>query len=391
MPLLTRLYDQAAFGVLAIFQSMLNIAHSVGVLGYHETIIIEKDEEKVKSLVRLCFILAFIMAVLVNAVLSIPLPYFLPYNGLKILLSAAIFFQLTNLIYTCWNVRTRHFKRNALYSVLQSVAIIVFQYVLFYGSSLNGMVIGLTLGYLAANMYMFINTRKVIIKRISRRDVLLVAKRYINFPKYFTFANFIESFSNNLPILFLTPLFSIQEIGLYGLAYKALAHGTSILSGNINHIIKSDMAAKRDTRRILPVYSKLMLLLVIIGGAISVIIGFFAPRIFSIVFGYEWEGSGYIAKMLIPLSFAFLLKGMGNATLRVFEKTKYMLCFSVISLALKLAALFIASKITQNFNYLILVYSLTACAVIICGELYLILCIKKHDDTILMKNEKPTN
>jgi O-antigen/teichoic acid export membrane protein len=362
---------------------VLSVAYSVGVLGYHEPIIIEKDDDKAKSIVKLCFVLAFMMALLIIAVLSIPLSYFMPYQNLKIILGAAIFFQLTNLIYTCWNVRTRHFKRNAIYAVLQSIAIIVFQYILFYLSPSHGMVLGLTLGYLASNVYMFIKIKKVIIKPEAREELFLVAKRYINFPKYFTLANFIESISNNLPILFLTPLFSIQEIGLYGLAHKVMSHGIQIFSGNIHNVIKADMTEKKDVQRIWPMYSMLLILLGGIGGIIFTVIAFFAPKIFSIFFGNEWINSGYLARIIIPISFASLIRGMGNAIIRVFEMTKYMLGFSIFSVILKSIALFVAYLCTKDFNSTVLVYSLVACIVILSGEVYLILRIKKHDRNLL--------
>jgi O-antigen/teichoic acid export membrane protein len=382
MPIITRLYDQKAFGILAIFQSVLSIAYAVGVLGYHEPIIIEKDDDRAKSIVKLCTVLAFMMALLVVAVLSVPLPYFLPYQNLKIILGAGIFLQLMNLVYTCWNIRTQHFKQNALYTLLQSVAIIGFQYFLFCLSPSHGLVFGLTLGYLTANIYMFIKTKKSIMKRESHEELRLVARRYINFPKYFTLANFIESFSNNLPILFLTPLFSIQEIGLYGLAHKVMAHGMQMLSGNIHNVIKADMAEKKGIRRIWPAYCRLLISLAGIGGIICIAIAFFAPKIFSIVFGSEWINSGYIARILLPVSFASLLRGMGNATTRVFEMTKYMLGFSIISVILKSMALFIAYLCTKDFNTVILVYSLAACGVILGGEIYLSLCIRKHDSNL---------
>jgi O-antigen/teichoic acid export membrane protein len=377
------MYDQEAFGILAVFQSALNVAYSIGVLGYHEAIIIEKNDDKAKIIVKLCFLLSVVLSLLVFAVLSIPLAYFSLYKNMKIILSMAVFFQLTNLIYTCWNIRTQHFKRNALYTLLQSIAIISFQYVFFYMSSSNGLILGLMLGYLASNIYMFMQVGKDIIKTGNNKELFYLVKRYINFPKYFVLANSIESFSNNLPVLFLTPLFAMREIGLYGLAQKVVTHGIFIFSSNINHIIKSDMAVKKNTQHIWPVYSKFLVVLISIGVAASLIIFFLAPMIFSVLFGNEWVESGHVAKMLIPLFFALTIKGMGNASLRVFEKTKYMLIFAVIAVATKLAALFIVYYCTKNFYIILLIYSLTSCATILGGEIYLIFCVRKHDRNIV--------
>jgi O-antigen/teichoic acid export membrane protein len=182
-----------------------------------------------------------------------------------------------------------------------------------------------------------------------------------------------------LPILFLAPFFSVQEIGLYGLAYKAIAHGTSLISGNVHNIVKADMAAKMNIKLIWPSYSKMLILLAAIGGITSIILAFFAQKIFSILFGNNWEMSGYIAKLLIPLVFASLIRGMGNAALRVLEKTKYMLVFSICSVALRLLALSAGYLYTKSFTSSILIYSIVTCVVILSGEIYLCLCIKTHD------------
>jgi O-antigen/teichoic acid export membrane protein len=383
MPILTRLYNQEAFGVLAIFQSVLSIAYSVGVLGYHEPIIIEKDEYKAKLIMCFCFILSFLLSLAVVIILFIPLDYFAIYKNLKIVLGMSVFLQLTNLLYQYWNLRKRQFKRNALYAVLQAVSIVVSQYFLFYLMPSYGLVWGLTFGYFISNIYMIIKTKNDMIKPENYRELLSIAKRYVNFPKYFTLANFIESFSNSLPVLFLTPLFSVQSIGLYGLAHKVIFHGTSLISSNVHNIIKSDMAARKGIRQIWPVYSKLLMLNAVIGVVISVFIFFLAPLFFSILFGNAWVEAGYIAKILIPFSFAFLIRGMGSAALRVFEKTKYMLIFAFFSMVVRFMALFIANFYTKDFNTIILIYSLASCVTVLGGEVYLCLCIIKHDRDLL--------
>jgi O-antigen/teichoic acid export membrane protein len=382
MPVLTRLYDQEAFGILAIFQSVLSIAYSVGVLGYQEPIIIEKDNYKAKLIMYFCFILSLLMSILVMVVLSIPVSYFSIYKNLRIFLGIAVFLQLTNLLYNCWNIRNKQFKRNALYTVLQSISILILQFI-FYRLSSYGLVYGLTLGYLSSNIYMFIKTKNEMEKPESYREVFEISKRYINFPKYFSLANLIESFSNNLPVLFLTPFFPVQTIGLYGLAHKVITHVMLSISLNIHQIIKAEMAAKRDVRPIWPVYSKMLILVIAVGGAISIIMAFFAPWLFSVFFGNEWIESGRLVRMLIPSSFGSLVKGMGNATLRVFEKTKYMLGFSIFSTLLRFASLFASYSYTKDFNLVILIYSLTTCITIISGEIYLSLCVKKHDRVLL--------
>jgi O-antigen/teichoic acid export membrane protein len=385
MPVLSRMYGQAAFGILASFQAILGIAYSVGVLGYHAPIVIEPEERKAEAIMKLCFFLSIGLSVLVTGILYLPIDYFETYKHLEIAVGIAVFLQLMNLIYTNWNVRHQQFRRNAVYHIIQSVAIFVFQFILFYLFSVYGLVVGLILGYFVSNLYMR-HKIKIPLTGFHKDMIYRVAKRYLDFPKYFVPANSIDSFSSHLPVLFLTPFFSLEQIGLYGLSYKVMMQPVNLISNNVNSILLSEMSTrKNNTQPVSKLYMKLFLCLLIAGVLFALCIITMGENLFAFVFGAAWRESGAIAIALTPLFIALLIKGMGNATVRVFEKQPYMLKYAVVSLVLRVSALFAGYICFKNFNTIVFIYSLTAGITIIIGELYLYWCVKKYDEKLTVK------
>jgi O-antigen/teichoic acid export membrane protein len=385
MPVLSRMYGQVAFGILASFQAILGIAYSVGVLGYHAPIVIEPEERKAEAIMKLCLFLSIGLSVLVTGILYLPIDYFETYKHLEIAVGITVFLQLMNLIYTQWNIRHQQFRRNAVYHIIQSIAMFVFQLILFYLFSVYGLVLGLISGYFVSNLYMRHKT-KISLKGFPKDLIHGVAKRYIDFPKYFVPANSIDSFSSHLPVIFLTSFFSLEQIGLYGLSYKVMMQPVSLISANVNSILLSEMSKrKNNTQPVSKMYMKLFFCLLIAGVLFALCIITVGENFFAFVFGKEWRESGTIAIALTPLFIALFIKGMGNAMVRVFEKQPYMLKYAIASLVFRASALLIGYICFNNFNTIVLIYSLTAATTIIIGELYLCWCVKNYDKKLTIK------
>jgi O-antigen/teichoic acid export membrane protein len=385
MPVLSRMYTHAAFGLFANFQSLLSIIFSIGILGYNVPIIIEQNEQKAKAVVKLSIALSVCLSALTSIILLLPIKYFDIYNKIQFLIGVAVFLQLMNLIYTQWNIRQQRFKLNAAYMIIQNVAIFLSQWAFFKIYPTYGLAIGLTLGYFISNIYMAFKL-KLSTKGISVNEIKDVAKRYVDFPKYFAPANVLDSLSANIPVLLLTTHFSLSEIGFYGIAYKLLMQPIVLISSNMNSIMISDMSIRKNNG--IPIwdkYKKIFVLLFLSGLIGSLLILFAGPELFSFIFGKEWEDAGFVAMALCPLSVGMIVKGLGNAAVRVFEKQKYMLRYAVVSFVLRFLSLIISIHFIQDFNTILLIYSIIAFCVIMGGELYLCYCVKKYDISLIKK------
>src|SRR5690606_38313623 len=95
-------------------------------------------------------------------------------------------------------------------------------------------------------------TRKfdwMVYKSIPRDEMIKQAKRYIDFPKYFTLSNAVLSFSSSLPVLLFVKFIPLAQIGLYGIALRVIAQPVNLISTSLRSVILGDMAQKRNHKK----------------------------------------------------------------------------------------------------------------------------------------------
>lgn len=382
MPILSRIYDEEAFGILSTSLSAINIIYSIGVFGYHIPIVIEKRKNISTYIFQICKYIIIIVSIVAALIFLLPLNIFNPYKNTIPLIGLGSLAMLMNLIYNQQIIRRKLFKLYAKISLIKNFLILFFQIVIYYITSLYGLIIGQVIAYFALNIY---------IKKSVRIENMVLTKgrtnfflhRYIDFPKFFLPSNLIESISSNLPIIILGVYYPLATIGLLGLAYKIVLQPINLVASNINSIIMAEMAEmKNNNRHIYKWYLKMFLLLTILTSIISICILFFSKPLFPVIFGERWTESANMAIMLVPLFFGLSIKTIGNATIRVFEKQKSMLIFTVSSLSIRFIVIYTLIKYTDNILYILLIYSFTTLCLVIVEQIYLIYVIRQYDQNI---------
>src|SRR5690606_32655059 len=81
---------------------------------------------------------------------------------------------------------------------------------------------------------------------ITKTEMLIQGKRYIDFPKYFTLSNAVLSFSSNLPILLFVKYISMAQIGVYGLALRIIAQPVALISDSLRSVVLGEMAERKN-------------------------------------------------------------------------------------------------------------------------------------------------
>lgn len=382
MPILSRIYNQEAFGILATTQAAINIIYSIGIFGYHIPIVIEKDSNNVSYIFKICKIMIIIVSVITILVFYLPFEILLPYKYSEIIIGLGAGSLLMNLIYNQYLIRKKLFKVYSKLLLLKNVFILLFQFSFSYIASLYGLIIGQVAAYFVLNWCI---RRKVKIEKVTleKEKVIQILRRYIDFPKYFLPSNCIESFSSNLPILFLGYYYPLSTIGLLGLAYKIILQPINLVASNINSLVISEMAQrKNEERSIYPWYLKMFSLLFVLSLFIAFLLFFLSKPLFPIIFGTTWAGSADMAITLLPLFFALSIKTIGNATVRVFEKQKFMLFFTITSLAIRLSLLFILVRITDDILVILLLYSTITFITIFAEQFFLLYIVRKYDKNL---------
>lgn len=386
IPILTRIYSQEAFGLLAAFTAVVGFISSFATLKYDTALVLPKEDKDAYTLLKLSNIATVIITIICVLIMFLPFSYFQEYQGLQVLIGIGVILSVNYNNSALWNIRFKHFNSTSISKVVQSIAVFFFQYLLYSFFDLKGLVIGNVLGIFIAGLYLII-TRKFdwrVYKSITKSEMLTQAKRYIDFPKYFTLSNAVLSFSSSLPVLLFVKFIPLGQIGLYGIALRVIGQPVTLISNSLRSVILGDMAEKKnDNKPVLKWYLKIFFGLFILSVAASVFLFMFSEYIVTLFLGADWSEAALYIKMLTPLLISMMITSPGIAAVRVFEMQKYTLKYSIVSLIIKaitLLTLFVYQIV--EFEYIILIYSFVNLILVLVNNSIILIKIKLYENGI---------
>src|SRR5690554_4700879 len=234
IPILTRVYSQEAFGILAAFTAVVTFISSFATLKYDTALVLPKEDKDAYSLLKLSNIVTLIITIICVLIMFLPVSYFKEYQGLQILIGIGVLLSVNYNNSALWNIRFKHFNSTSISKVIQSLAVFSAQYLLYFFFELKGLIIGNIIGVFFSGLYLIV-TRKFnwkTYRAVSKVEMLNQAKRYIDFPKYFTLSNAILSLSSNLPILLFVRFIPMAQVGIYGIALRVISQAVSLIANN---------------------------------------------------------------------------------------------------------------------------------------------------------------
>jgi len=127
MPIVTRLFTPAAFGLAAVFLSMTGIVGVIACLRYEFAIILPETNEEAANILGVSLLSALIMSSLSASVVwlgsekIIVLLHTPQLKNYLWLVPVTIFFQGIFLALNYWNSRTKHFGRLSIAQIISSL------------------------------------------------------------------------------------------------------------------------------------------------------------------------------------------------------------------------------------------------------------------------------
>lgn len=392
LPILTRMYSQEAFGLLVAFSAVVGFISSFSTLKYDTALVLPKEDKDAYVLLKLSNIATLVITGVCIAVMFLPLGVFDEYQGLQLLIGLGVILSVNYNNSALWNIRFKHYNHTATSTVVQSLSVFCFQYLLYDFFGIKGLIIGNILGVSVSGIYLIV-TRKFdwgLYRKISWSEMKEQGKRYIDFPKYFTASNAILSFSSSLPVLLFVKYIPLAQVGLYGIALRLISQPVVLVANNIRSVILSDMATKKNANEpILKWYGQIFLglfLVSLLAAAGLIILGDWFITLFL---GSEWSEAALYAKMLIPLLIGQMVASPGIAAVRVFELQKYNFKYSIVSLACKAATLLGLFMLTElAFEYVILIFALVNLVLILGNNSFVVFVVKKYEKYISENKNK---
>ncbi|MBP6793481.1 MAG: oligosaccharide flippase family protein [Saprospiraceae bacterium] len=321
-PILTRIYTPADYGVLGVIMSITGLLGVFITLSYSNAIIISDSDPEVDHIIGLCLKLILLITVISMLILiffrqAIARQYqVLDYSYWFYIIPVLLFLNGMNNMLASLVTRWKYFKALSINKVIMAVT----GAVLSIGSGLifrntTGLLLSFFVSIGLSNVLLLILLRKN--KKLQPISFYLnfntknVVNKYRDFPQYVLPAEFINSFSNQIPIFMLSSASTSPQtaVGHYNMSNRILGLPIGLISTSIGDVFKqraaNDYNEAGDCR---PIFVKTFKALLITSLFPFAILIFFGSDIFAIVFGEKWRGAGHYSQILgIMFFFRFII------------------------------------------------------------------------------------
>ncbi len=368
-PLITRIYSPNEMGIFFLYTSILNILLISASLKYEYSIPIAKNKIISINTIALSILILFITSILSTLILLILQEQILGlFNAEKLgnlvfLIPVGLLLAGLYTILLQWALRTKNFKKISITKLFQGLGQNLSQIVLGlikFGSA--GLIIGQVIGKCAGSLTLFrklLSDDPRLLKNISLRKIRWVFKRYRHFPLLTLPSQLLSRGGLELPVFFLTSIFSTAVVGQYGLANLIVNIPVVLIGTAIGDVFYAEAAAngKSDPKSLLKLSNQLVRKLVLLGIAPTLILIVFSPILFSFFFGEEWYDAGVFSQILAFLAFFRLVFTPVSRVFLVFEKHSIALFTNVLRVLFVLVSFGATYYFNLNAFYAVSVYA----------------------------------
>lgn len=169
------------------------------------------------------------------------------------------------------------------------------------------MIIGNVFGQFVATVVLVklvSDDNKNFLKNISLKKIVTVAKKNIKFPKFLIASNFINTFSQQLPIFLFGIYYSSAIVGYYMLSQRIIRMPSSILANAVADVFRQKASYEfAHNGNCFLLYKQTVKKLFLISVIPFSILFFIAPDLFNFVFGEKWRITGEYVQIMIPMFF----------------------------------------------------------------------------------------
>lgn len=304
IPVLTRIYTPAEFGLLALFALVNAMFITLACGGYESSIVIQKDDRNALHMVIGCMLMVTTIAVCEYAFMLFWAPEiatFLNADELSPwLLYSPVVVWTYGMSIPClfWLTRRKRFKDISTSEVITAGTTASSQILLgtVFKTDSPGLIIGNMLGRLAyfgtMTFASFRQYRAVRPLDFSFRELGGLLARYKNFPIYNLSANFLNAGARELPVLILGAFFAPSVVGLYSLANRLVTVPLTLIVTSTQRVFLPKAKEALGRNRLDQVSIALLKRLALLGIAPALMLIVAAPELITVVLGDKWADAG---------------------------------------------------------------------------------------------------
>jgi lipopolysaccharide exporter len=357
-PIITRLYGADAFGVSALFASMVNTLVVVACLRYEFTINLPKTDEDAITLLATSLIINTVFSAILTPImlfmgddiaslLNTPsLARYLWLVPLMTFLTGA--FNAINY----WNSRKRQFRRLSTAQVSKAGSTAATQIGLGYaglasGASLIGAsIVGQSFATFTLGIRVWWEDRGLLRTGFNRSRMRSLMHEYRDFPLFDLWSGLINALSLQLPIFILAAYFSDAVVGYYSVGLLVLQLPISFIGQAVSRVFyqRAAVAYHSGMRALSIITEQVVRRLILIGVFPILLLAIIGRDLFLIVFGSAWGEAGFFAQILSFWILVIFISNPINSILNVTKQMRLMLVFNIVLLLVRSASLVIGGE-----------------------------------------------
>ena len=375
-PFLTRIYLPEYYDVLGLYMMVTAIIGSLSTLQYHNVIITSADENEARTALSMCVVISACVAILMGIITAVLLPFipqWLHSKSIKywlLLGPISIFFGGWNIAFGAWANRKKEFKTLSVNRIFASILVPVVSISLgIIVESPMGLIVGLLVSQilpaLLLSRYFFRQGAMRLV--FSLKAFRLIARKYINFPKYSLASEFINNVISQLPVIMFATYYSVSGvIGNFNLSNRMLGMPIQLIAASMLEVFRQRASAefheKGNCHSSFRMTFKLLFLLSFLPFTILILAG---PWIFSFVFGANWETAGHISRIMAPLFFLKFIVSPLSYVFFIAGKQKEDLYGHIAMIVLVVLSIIISGTFSENYFHALIAYSAAYCLIYI--------------------------
>lgn len=314
-PILTRLYDASAFGLLTVFASVVTIVSVVSTAALHRAIPLpahDPEAAEVAWTALVAVVVTTVVTALVGLVAARPIADLLGAPQLAQywwLIALTVFVMGSYTVLSSWMVRDRSYGALGRRNLLQGVGQVAAQVGL---GLMQVRPVGLLLGLGVGRAFGLggLLSRGGLLRQPLPAPATLprTLARYRRFPQLALPSAVLNVGGLELPLLLISAAYGDARAGLLGLTVRVLGAPTTIIGTAVSQFVvgESSAAIRQSKGTLAALVRSATRRLLVIGALPTILLVVAGPWLFGLAFGPEWTEAGEYARVLAVMYLAQL-------------------------------------------------------------------------------------
>lgn len=396
-PVVTRLFSPDDFGLFNVFYSYIEVMIILSTGKYELAFPIVADHAEAAALLRFTRRLNALVSVLLLTVIAMLVVWdALPGESrslgfIALLIPPVVFFAGNVRIHSFLFNRYQQYYPIAVSSVVYGGATSLFK--IGFGLlarfaplfSRLGLPLATVLGQAAADLNYVVRLRRLPtahLPRASRQEMWGVARKYRNFPLYVLPKDWINSFSFNLPFIWMALYFDHEVVGFFALALTVTFRPVNIASGDIERVLYVRIHQNTVERKPIGAFiGKFLLRVNMVALPAFAILFFFAEPIFGWVFGSQWAPCAVYVRWLAPWCYLSLNTSVLSFIPNIFSTQRTEFLFILLLFGLWAGSM-LAGILSGDFLLGIALYALSGMLVAVMVMVWYLWQVRRYDQVV---------